>query len=181
MNPTASLCNTLQLTATHCNSLQLTHELPPINRSNDSHIFLVMVGFVGGVPSCAWVVSHTWISHVTHVNESCHTREWVMSRIHMSHSTDMGWLRLVGSFKLQFSFAKEPYKRDYLLQKRPIILRSLLIVATSHVFVVVSFVGKSLRTHASVENALVCVLQCVVMCSIDIRWNISAGLWVMSH
>jgi len=94
----------------------------------------------------------------------------------MSHSTDMGWLRLVGSFKLQFSFAKEPYKRDYLLQKRPIILRSLLIVATSHVFVVVSFVGKSLRTHASVENALVCVLQCVVMCSIDIRWNISAGL-----
>jgi len=28
------------------------------------------------------------------------------------------------------SFAKEPYKRDYILQKRLIILRSLLIVAT---------------------------------------------------
>jgi len=28
------------------------------------------------------------------------------------------------------SFAKEPYKRDYTLQKRPDILRSLLIVAT---------------------------------------------------
>jgi len=27
-------------------------------------------------------------------------------------------------------FAKEPYKRDDILQKRPIILRSLLIVAT---------------------------------------------------
>jgi len=38
-----------------------------------------------------------------------------------------GWLRLVGSLKLQVSFAKEPYKRDYTLQKRPIILRSLLI------------------------------------------------------
>ena len=25
---------------------------------------------------------------------------------------DMGWLRLVGSLKLQVSFAKEPYKRD---------------------------------------------------------------------
>ena len=25
----------------------------------------------------------------------------------------MGWLRLVGSFKSQVSFAKEPYKRDY--------------------------------------------------------------------
>ena len=44
----------------------------------------------------------------------------------------MGWLRLVGSLKLQVSFAKETYKRDDILQKRPIILtwRSLLIVAT---------------------------------------------------
>jgi len=42
----------------------------------------------------------------------------------------MGWLRLVGSLKLWVSFAKEPYKRDDILQKRPIIWRSLLIVAT---------------------------------------------------
>jgi len=32
--------------------------------------------------------------------------------------------------KIQVSFAKELYKRDYILQKRPIIVRSLLIVAT---------------------------------------------------
>jgi len=44
---------------------------------------------------------------------------------------DMGWLRLVGSLKSQVSFAKEPYKRDHILQKRPIIL-SLLIVATPY-------------------------------------------------
>ena len=37
----------------------------------------------------------------------------------------MGWLRLVGSLKLEVSFEKEPYKRDDILQKRPIILRSL--------------------------------------------------------
>ena len=43
---------------------------------------------------------------------------------------DMGLLRLVGSLKVKVSFAKEPYKRDDILQKRPIILRSLLIVAT---------------------------------------------------
>ena len=43
-----------------------------------------------------------------------------------------GWLCLVGSFKLKDSFAKEPYKRDYILQKRPINLRSLLIVATPY-------------------------------------------------
>jgi len=34
--------------------------------------------------------------------------------------------------KLQVSFAKEPDKRDDILQKRPVILRSLLIVATPY-------------------------------------------------
>ena len=34
-------------------------------------------------------------------------------------------LQIIGLF-----FAKEPYKRDYILQKGPVILRSLLIVAT---------------------------------------------------
>ena len=46
--------------------------------------------------------------------------------------TTMGWLRLVGALKVQVSFAKEPYKRDDILQKRPIILRRLLIVATPY-------------------------------------------------
>ena len=32
-----------------------------------------------------------------------------------------GWLRLVRSIKLYVSFAKEPYKRDDILQKTPII------------------------------------------------------------
>jgi len=34
-----------------------------------------------------WVMSHIWMSHVTHMNESCHTYEWVMSHIRMSHVT----------------------------------------------------------------------------------------------
>jgi len=42
----------------------------------------------------------------------------------------MGWLGLVGSLKLYVFFAKETYKRDDILQKRLMILRSLLIVAT---------------------------------------------------
>ena len=45
----------------------------------------------------------------------------------------MGWLRLVGSLKLQVFFAKEPYQKDYILRKRPIILRRLLIVTTPYV------------------------------------------------
>ena len=44
----------------------------------------------------------------------------------------MGWLRLVGFLKLQVFFAEEPYKKDDILQKRPVILRSLLIVATPY-------------------------------------------------
>ena len=32
-----------------------------------------------------WVMSHTWMSHVTHMNESCHTYGWVTSHIWMSH------------------------------------------------------------------------------------------------
>ena len=48
----------------------------------------------------------------------------------MSQKSAMGWLRLVGSLKLQVSFAKESYKRDHILQKRPLILRSLLYIAS---------------------------------------------------
>jgi len=49
---------------------------------------------------------------------------------HIVLKTHMGWLRLVGSFKLQVSLTKEPYKRDCILQKRLIISRNPLIVAT---------------------------------------------------
>jgi len=44
----------------------------------------------------------------------------------------MGWLRLVGSVQLQVSFAEYSLFYRALLQKRPIILRSLLIVATPY-------------------------------------------------
>jgi len=43
----------------------------------------------------------------------------------------MGWLRLVGFLKLYVSLAKEPYQRDNILQRRPMILRSLILVATT--------------------------------------------------
>jgi len=49
-----------------------------------------------------------------------------------SAQPDMGWLQLVGSIKLSVSFAKEPYKRDDILQKRPRIVSILLTVATPY-------------------------------------------------
>jgi len=78
-------------------------------------------------------------SHVAHMHGlRCHTRIHYRYAIKLSrtrcqdqiHTSAMGWLRLVGSFKLQVSSAKEPYKRDCILQKRCLICRSLLIVAT---------------------------------------------------
>jgi len=49
--------------------------------------------------------------------------------LHMFACYGVGWLRLVGTLKLDVSFAE--YRLFYwaLLQKRPMILRSLLIVA----------------------------------------------------
>jgi len=37
------------------------------------------------------ITAHIWMSYVTHMNESCHTYEWVMSHIWMSHVTHMRW------------------------------------------------------------------------------------------
>jgi len=59
------------------------------------------------------------------------------------------------SLKLQVSFAKEPYKRDYILQKRPIISRSLLMVAIAyalhHTFMCVLSLMRWLPSVASLK------------------------------
>jgi len=82
---------------------------------------------------------HTYIYIHTHLYIYAHRRLLLLLSIYLIDSyhsimsfffSDMGWLRLVGSLKVKVFFAKEPYKRDDILQKRPIILRSLLIVAT---------------------------------------------------
>jgi len=67
---------------------------------------------------------------LTHTHTHTHTHTRTLTHTRCKTSCDMGWLRLVGSLKLYVSFAKEPYKRNDILQKRPIILRSLLTVAT---------------------------------------------------
>jgi len=54
--------------------------------------------------------------------------KWISNSLF--ESLYMGWLRLVGSLKLQVSFAKYRLFYRALLQKRPMILRSILIVAT---------------------------------------------------
>jgi len=71
----------------------------------------------------------------THTHECVTSRtlalgnKCVVSDLPRSH---MGWLRLVGSLKLQVSFAEYRLFYRALLQKRPIILKSLLLVATPY-------------------------------------------------
>ena len=57
---------------------------------------------------------------------------WVCFSVWRLQVTGMGWLRAVGSIQLWVSFAKEPYKRDDILHKRPVILSILLTVATPY-------------------------------------------------
>ena len=53
-----------------------------------SHIWMSHVTHVNeSCHICEWVMSHIWMSLVTHMNQSCHMCEWVMSHIWMSHVT----------------------------------------------------------------------------------------------
>ena len=62
-----------------------------------------------------------------------HRCVYTIQNIHIQSAyAHMGWLQLVGSIKFEVSFAKETYKRDDILQKRPIILSILLTVATPY-------------------------------------------------
>jgi len=70
---------------------------------------------------------------ILHAYVFCH--EPFVCMIMSCTTSIMGWLRLEGSLKLQVSFAKEPYNADHILQKRPMILRSLLMGATSYTYI----------------------------------------------
>jgi len=80
------------------------------------------------------IYSTAWQLKYIRRNRGCVQGRVSASLVYFTAWYRMGWLRLVGSLKLQVSFAKEPYKRDGILQKRPIILWSLLIIATAYVF-----------------------------------------------
>ena len=92
--------------------------------------------------------------------------------IHRMQKRHMGWLRLVGSIKLQVSFAEYSLFYRALLQKRPINLRSLPVVATPYNSERIALAGAGLGCVA------VCcsVLQCVAVCCIVLRCVAPAGV-----
>jgi len=89
----------------------------------------------------SWYMSNmshvaSYVHQVLRISESCHT----LQRSHTDRHDGTRETAIIGAAlamramcamcKWYVSFAKEPCKRDYILQKRPIISRSLLIVAT---------------------------------------------------
>ena len=122
--------------------------------------------------SCMW---HENIIRILQLIHMCDILRWYVCYdssicvdtcdmfMHASLWIHMGWLHLVGSFKIWVSFAKEPYKRDPVLQKRPIILRSLRIEATPYALYdsficVTSRVDVCAMTHPSVcHDSFICV------------------------
>ena len=84
----------------------------------------------------------------------------------------MGWLRLVGSSKLYVSLAEYSLFCRALVQKRPMILRSLLIEATP-------YVGKYRQNLAraaglcdfTAQGVCVCVYVCVCVCVYVCVWR----------
>ena len=88
---------------------------------------LKIIGFFCRIQS---FLQGSFAKETYHFKERTHRSHPMLSR----HPC-MGLLRLVGSLKSQVSFAKEPYKTDYILQKRPTIRRSLLIEATPICFI----------------------------------------------
>ena len=79
----------------------------------------------------------------------------------------MGWLWLVGSIRLWVSFANEPYKRNNILQKRPIISTILLTVAKPYMHIHIHLrVEASWQRHASPYNIRVhYTYMCIHMCT----------------
>jgi len=80
----------------------------------------------------AHIHTHTHTHTHAHTHTHTHTHCYVWYESYLDDMHHIRWLRSVGSFKLYVSFAKDTYKRDDILQKRRIIIWSLLIVATPY-------------------------------------------------
>ena len=91
------------------------------DHTNSSKL-LKMIGLFCRIQS---LLQGSFTKETYHFQEPTTILQFVKS-LWISKYTSFRYL-LVGPLKLQVSFAKQPYKRDYILQKKPIIFRSLLL------------------------------------------------------
>jgi len=88
----------------------------------------------------------------------------------------MGWLWLVGSLKIWVSFAEYSIFYRVLLQKRPIILRSLIIVATP-------YRAAKTKVRTSVSNQISVCSKARLICTEDLclygaPWHWTYSDWI---
>jgi len=104
------------------------------------HMWYITHRWMCDVHSYLMNVSHSYVTHHTFIRRS-YANTWVshLTCWHMTYGYDtsayhlrMGWLRSVGSIKLQVSFAEYCLFYRSILQKRPIILSILLSSATPY-------------------------------------------------
>ena len=101
----------------------------------DMSLVCICVGDVTCVYLICIYTHHLHIFLFAHMYTNVRAPEWKEALclfLCRPHSTHMKWLQLVGSLKLQVSFSEYSLFYRALLQKRPIILRSLLIVANPY-------------------------------------------------
>ena len=106
------------------------------------------------------------VTRLIHVCGMSHSHAWHECKVGINKYTHsgMGLLRLVGSLKLYVSFAKETYKREYILQKSTTTLRRLLIVATPYDY-------KSFAWHNSFTYVTCLIHVCVHVCDMS-HWHV---------
>jgi len=82
---------------------------------------------------------------------------WESCRRVRTLQVHMGWLRLVGSLKIQVSFAEYRLFYRALLQKRPVIFRCLLTEATPYSYMNSHMYGASCQLHVHAYASFVSI------------------------
>ena len=83
-----------------------------------------------------WVMSHIWMAHATHAHESCHTYEWVMPHTHMSHVTQSTYtcshhiVKCASAWDLQGGECTVPYQqsRRHFLGRKPFLIQGAVVL-----------------------------------------------------
>ena len=125
---TAICCNILQHTATHCNTLQ--HTAPHCNKANAPSLQKTPVLCWKG--ALFFLDTFARSKGMTDTSAAPKMSEHILANNAAKCVRSMGCLRLVGSLKLQVSFAEYSLFYRDILRKRPMFLGSLLIVDTPH-------------------------------------------------
>ena len=122
---------------------------------------------------------HRQICKPTHGHEHQHRQNDQLTDRPTDRSSDKYGVATVSrSIKLQVSFAKEPYKRGNILQKRPINWKSLLI-ALEWLYILHSAVSSILRI--STYSSAMSPIKETVFCKRDLEYLVSSRVIVYSQ